>query len=279
MLGRALKMTFWVLYDHLGKLLLANLFWSLVLCVPGGIGVTAFLSGDRGVQLVLGVPMTALSLGIVLPICSAGIAHMAKVLIEKRDGSLRDMFSGMRLYGLRAAGLGIVYLVLATGLATSTWFYAGVLRDSLPWLGYGLSAVALWGLVFLGLSALLVMPALVQKKAGVAATLKLAGLLVLANPVLSVGLAVQVLALTAIVVVVWPLFFFLYGSAVIVLLSSAYEMLARKYAATARGLAADFMHHSERGAAVGPDKTGTPSDEEDDYLNRGLRDFLFPWKG
>jgi hypothetical protein len=42
-------------------------------------------------------------------------------------------------------------------------------------------------------------------------------------------------------------------------------MLARKYASTDAG-----------------DPASPPpylSDDEDDYLNRGFRDFLFPWKG
>ena len=52
-----------------------------------------------------------------------------------------------------------------------------------------------------------------------------------------------------------PLFIFIYGGAVLVLLSSAYELLSRKY---------DHI---------------ASNDAADDYLNRGLRDFLFPWKG
>ena len=44
MLGRTLKMAFWVTYDHIGKLILANLMWSLVVFVPGLLGVTALLT-------------------------------------------------------------------------------------------------------------------------------------------------------------------------------------------------------------------------------------------
>ena len=60
------------------------------------------------------------------------------------------------------------------------------------------------------------------------------------------------------------------------LTGSFYEMLARKYEAIARA--------QERGdnkplhlSVLGPH--GSPDPMTDDYLNRGLRDFLFPWKG
>jgi len=65
-------------------------------------------------------------------------------------------------------------------------------------------------------------------------------------------------ALLVLAVVMLPVFFGLYGALCVVLSSCAYEMLHRKYAA----------------GEAAPRK-----DEDDDYLNRGFRDFLFPWKG
>jgi hypothetical protein len=144
-------------------------------------------------------------------------------------------------------------------------------------LGYVVSAIAVWCLAFILLMASLVMPTLVQKKAGIAATLKLAALLVLDNPFFCVGLAVQFIVLAAISMV--PLFFVaISGSAALVLSSSAYEMLARKYQAIeiAKGTAPAPerpIHVISRNGRLIFD------DEKDDYLNRGLRDFLFPWKG
>lgn len=251
MLGRALKMAFWVTYDHVGKLILANIVWFLGVAVPAAAGWAAL-----GVSPAVALLLFAVSLGVVHPALTVGIAHMVKTLIETRDGSLGDMFRGIRLYGRRAAAIGLLYLLGIVSLTTSMWFYAAKLRDSLPWLGFGLSALAAWALVFALLTALMVVPALVQKKAGALATVKLAAALVLANPFFALGLAAQVLGFTVVSVVFTPLVPLLYGSAVVVLITSAYEMLARKYAADE-----------------------APSDEDDDYLNRGFRDFLFPWKG
>jgi hypothetical protein len=56
-----------------------------------------------------------------------------------------------------------------------------------------------------------------------------------------------------------PLFFLGYGVVLMAIVSSAYELLARTYAA----------------------RDGAPpvDDAHDDYLNRGFRDLIFPWKG
>jgi len=264
MLGRALKMAFWVTYDHLGKLLLANLFCALILLVPGYVAYAAALRGDPAAALLAGVGVAVLTLGVLLPVMAAGLAHLAKELIDTRDGSLRTFFTGMRRYAGRAAGLGLVYVLAAGCLVTSVWFYASRLGARIPWLGYALSALALWGLVFAGLTALLCIPALVQKGGGVWSTVKLSGLLVLDNPLFCVGLAIHV-AILGVFCLLPPVFLLLSMAPVMVLLSSGYEMLARKYAALeARG-----------GAGTEP----AFDEDTDDYLNRGFRDFLFPWKG
>lgn len=209
---------------------------------------------------------------------SAGIAHMVKELIDTRDGSLRTMLEGIRLYWRRAIGVGFAYLAALVCLPTSVWFYASKLREQAPLVGYALSALALWCLLFIGLMSLLVVPTLVQKKANLFQTLKLTALLVLDNPLFSVGLAMQVLAFTAIAVVLSPVFFFLYGGMVVALTCSAYEMLARKYDAAADTGDAGSKSSHVRGLGTQGAEAHDP-DEDDDYLNRGLRDFLFPWKG
>ncbi|MDX9975454.1 MAG: hypothetical protein RBU21_20885, partial [FCB group bacterium] len=137
MLGRTLKMAFWVTYDHVGKLILANLVWFLGFTIPATAGWVAFVAGGPAVRLGVALPLLVISLGIILPVLTAGIAHMVKVLIDTRDGSIGDMFRGIRLYGRRAALVGLLYLLGSVSLASSVWFYAAKLRDSLPWLGFG----------------------------------------------------------------------------------------------------------------------------------------------
>jgi uncharacterized membrane protein YesL len=281
MLGRALKMAFWVTYDHLGKLVLANLICVAAIGLPI-LGTSLLLSvcfGDAEqatppiLALVVALGTLILLLGVVLPSLTAGLAHMVKVLIERKDGSLGDFFAGIRLHWLRATGIGFTFLLAAACFATSSWFYAGWLKDSVPWLGYALSAAALWCLAMLAVMSILVGPTLVQKKGGVWATMKLTALLILANPLLSLGITLQVIAITAVSLIIPPLALLLYGSVVVVLASSAYELLSRKYLA---------MDQSAEGEEASPSGRRAPvidDDEDDDYLNRGFRDFLFPWKG
>jgi uncharacterized membrane protein YesL len=290
MLGRTLKMTFWVMYDHLGKLVLANLVWAAAVTLPGSFAYAALapllagfarqsVSPESVAPAVwVGLPLAVITLGIVLPVVSVGLAEMARELIDTRDGSLKTMFSGMRRYGLRAVGLGLAYLFLGTAMATSVWFYPTHLTGSAKWLGILLGAVAGWALLFLLLTALLSLPALVQKKGGAWTTAKLAALLVFDNTffVLALGIALVVWTFA---LAVPPMLFFFYGAVAVVMVCSAYELLARKYAAVALDpKTAQARGHMTR-LSVEADASRILTDAEDDYLNRGVRDALFPWKG
>lgn len=187
------------------------------------------------------------------------------------------VFIGYSVLYCRAAAVGSLGLLAGISLLVSVWFYAVRLDDTVPWLGYAISALALWCLVFLGLMSMFVFPALVQKKVGTLETLRVTALVVLDNPVFSVGLAVQLVVWCVIAVV--PLAtVLLSGSAAVVLISSAYEMLSRKYAAALLDRNPGMMPDRPIHAAI---KNGVLvfDDEKDEYLNRGLRDFLFPWKG
>ena len=261
MLSRSLKMAFWVSYDHIGKLLIANLIWAIAITLPGVFALTAFNTGEPSIMLLAGAPFLYLSLGVVGAILTAGLAHMVKVLIETGDGSLNDLLDGIKQYWLRAWAIGTLFFIVIGALTTSAWFYGTQVGANIPWVGYAAGALAVWMLVFVLLCAVLVMPTLVQKRAPVFATLKLTAVLVIDNPLLTIGIAIQWAALLALSIVMIPVFFGLYGAACVVISSCAYEMLSRKYAAAA----AD-------GAPI-------RRDEDDDYLNRGFRDFLFPWKG
>lgn len=277
MLSRALRMAFWVVYDHLGKLMLANGMWALSFLVPGFFCLAAFEAGDPGVMMWVGLPLFVLTVGVVLPVMTAGMAHMTKHLVDSKDGSVGDFFAGIRMYWRRAAGIGVILLLSVVCLGVSVWFYAAKLQHTAPLLGYAASALAFWVLLFVLLTSILVMPALVQKKAGIFATLKLSAMLVLANPLFCAGLAVQFVAvlLFSMIPIVLVLFT---GATAMAMATSAYEMLARKYAAiqaerTGEPPESGPIHVISKGGVLVFD------DAQDDYLNRGLRDALFPWKG
>jgi len=269
MLTRTLKMAFWIVYDHLGKLLVVNVFCMAVMLVPGGLAYAAAATGDPVLALAVGVPMMVLLTGVMAPVAGAGLAYMTKEFIDTREGQIRSFFTGVRRWGWRAAGLGCLYLSAGVCLGVSIWFYAVRVGNTVPVLGYALSSVALWCLVFLVFSGLLVLPALIQKGQGVLATAKLSALLVLDNPLFCFGLCLWCGMLAALSMV--PLLLLCASLAPgIVLVSSAYEILSRKYAA---------VEAAGRSAWKRLPASEVFRDAEDDYLNRGFRDFLFPWKG
>ncbi len=275
MLSRSLKMAFWVTYDHLGKLMLANVVWFILVVVPIMVGIAAVMTADRQIIVTLAAPLLLAAITITIPLTSVGLAHMAKRLIEERDGSFTDMFRGMRLYSRPAISAGFLGLLPAVCLPLSVWFYAT--HVNVPWLGYAMSAFALWGMLFLALVGMFVFPAAVQKKAGAVDSIKTAALLVLDNPMLSLGLGVQ-LALWGLVSVTPIVAVLLSGSVAVVLVSSAYEILSRKYEAIRRAQHPDAI--SERPIHVVYKNNKLEwDDDSDEYLNRGLRDMLFPWKG
>ena len=282
MLSRTLKMAFWVGYDHLGKLMIASAIWFvcwLPLCV---LSFAAFCVPDRSVSVFLGVPLAILGVCVGLPVATAGLAHMVKELIDTRDGSIRTMFEGIRLYSRRAVGLGFFYGFLLSCLGVNVWFYAVKFGSTFLVLAYGISGIALWLLFFCILTGVVVFPTLVQKKSGVFATFRLAALLTLDNFFLVLVVMLHVLALTVLGAVVFPFLVFGYGAALAVLTGSFYEILSRKYAAI------EVLSSSSSGVKLSPitkrrftreDYETFFHDEQDDYLNRGFRDFLFPWKG
>ena len=287
MLGRTLKMTFWVVYDHLGKLVAANLISLALLVPPGGVAYSALsllFAGDTepgvaGAAFVVGATALLIGLGIVLPVTAVGLAEMFKELLETRDGSLKTYFSGIRRHGVRATALGLAVVGLGAAMATSVWFYPTRLVGPYGWLGILLGAVAAWALLFLLLTALLLPPALVHKQAGLRATVRLTALLVFDNTFLIIGLALALTAWTFLSFLLPPLLVLVHGAVIVGASSSAYELLARKYAALAHDAAAARNSGHMTRLSVWAEAPPPVPDEEDDYLNRGIRDALFPWKG
>ena len=303
MLSRALQMAFWVMYDHLGKLVFVNILWAIAVIVPGVVAFVAILSGEVALALYIGLPLLIGIAGVVVPVGFAGFAYMVKILIEKRDGSIHDFFSGIRQYGFRAIGLGLIQGMSMVCLLVSIWFYAAKLHDTVPWLGYILSGIAVWIAFFAGLMAMYSIPALIQKKSGTWATLKLAALLVLDNPGFTVALAVQfavllIFTLSPVIVFLVPpellalmrllasvgLFVLVLfsGALAMVLAMSAYEVLARQYMQVEKALAEAGHTGAPVNRRLIMSKVRAAFEAEaaqDDYLNRGFRDFLFPWKG
>jgi hypothetical protein len=262
MLSRVLKMSFWVSYDHLGKLLVANICCALFSAVPLVLGASLLLhSAARPAQAAGALLLLA---GILFtPALFAGLLHFVKICIDTGDAGLTEFFAGVRLYLGRAVALGMAYALLGGMFTASAWFYPTRLQETAPLVGYFMGIFSCLALAVLALSALYVGPALVNRPTGPAGALQLAVTLVLDKPFYTLALAVAAGGV-AVLAVAPPWLAFSAYAAMAVLLASAYEILAQHYGARAAKAAGDTTNPH-----------GTPAA---DYLNRGWSDLLHPWK-
>jgi hypothetical protein len=259
-------MAFWVAYDHLGKLLLVNLVCSAFCALPliAAVAAVPYLSDTALPGVFLAAGTAAL---LCCSSCAAALAWMVRGLIKTRDVTVGAFFIGLRSFALRGAALGLCYLLAGACLLSSVWFYAAHLGAAHPVLGYGLSAIALWAALFLALTALAAPSAMAHGSVGPFGAIRLAALLVLDNPLLFAGLAAPSALIVGIALLVPVLLVSFALAPLVVLQCAAYEMLARRYAAV------------EAARLSGGPVRVDFDDANDDYLNRGFRDIIFPWKG
>ncbi len=198
-LADSFRRFFWLSYDHLGLLLLANLVWL------------------------------GLSLGVVTaPAATAGLATLAARLAAGEDTSLRDLWAGFRRHFVPALKLGVFDAVAVIVLWVNVDFYSHLGgRASLP--GFLLAGALLWVTAFWLLLHVHALPLLVAGERRLHRILRDAALLTLDNLRLSIGTALQAFMLSALAL--------LTGIGVIAILvpllsllqATAHRQLLRKY--------------------------------------------------
>lgn len=257
MLTRAFRMAFWIVHDHLGALVLCNAAWAAAAILPLGAGLALVAGGHP----LLGAGLAILAVGVAGPVLGGGAAHFAMTAIAEGEASVAAFLEGVRLHARGAAALGMAALFLAAGLGAGALYYPVILADHAPLLGAALSAVNLAGLAGLALVLPWLPPALAHRRRGAIDAARTAALAAAARPVLSAGLTVHALAATALAIAFPPFLCFLALVWIATVSMAAYELLIRECA-----------------AREGGDPATSISGAGDDYLNRGLRDFFFPWR-
>lgn len=253
MLYRALKMWFWVTYDHLGKLVLLNIACMLPVAVLLGLAFT--LGGLAGIVIAYLVVVVA------CPALLSALGHVSRVLVEKHEAPLSEFIAGVKQFGVQGALVGLAIGSAASLSLAGAYYYLIVIGPPTPLYGYPLAAICLWCGALAVAVGTFALPAIAQKRAGAAAALRTGLLLVADNPIYAFAVTLNLVGLATLALI--PPAFLLFSMAPIATLqATAYEMLARKYAAP----------------MVNGNGQLTFDDDADDYLNRGLRDFFFPWK-
>jgi hypothetical protein len=188
-LGRALRTAAVDLYYHSIRLVPANLAWGAALVL-----ILVLASQGASWAAFLASPLLALAL--------VGVARLAGLIVRAEEVVLSDAWRAARERGPAAVAVGAVNVVALTVLATNV---AVGLTTATP-VGFTLAVLAGWGLVSLWLTSLpfwilLADPARTAWSA--ADVIRLTGLLLLARPLLLIGLGLAsaaVLLLSAVLV-------------------------------------------------------------------------------
>lgn len=257
LLWRVQKMTFWVVYDFAGPLILLNL---ATLALVLGTGWLAAWAVGPGLSLVVVV--------LLVTVAMTGQARLISGLLSGETYSYRCVPHAMILYGGRAILLVALFMVGLLVAGVGVWFYATRVMPAYPAVGYLLVGVCMSAGVAVAMPMVYLLPALVVQRGSALRTARTSVVLAARHPVLTPGLLVVGSAFG--VVLSTPPGFLLFSTIPLVALGcSAYELLARQYAVEA-ALADGTWPEVPANINV--------LDEDDIFLNRGFSDFLFPWK-
>jgi hypothetical protein len=254
---RALRMAFWLYYDGLGRWTALNL---AIVCISAApllvIGSTSLLSGWVWSAALAGA-------GLLLSLGYACVLEAACRGVEGNTITAAVWWQGIRSIGSRLLALqALTFAGLAVGIWLM-WFYLAILAPRYPWPAAAACGMVLVAMVLLVAAALLGGPALVYTGAGPLKALIVGAKIVLRYPVLAATMVFTAAMLVALAVFP-PIAVLLSVSPIGVLVAATYEMVARREAA---GDDVESWRAQCRGW-----------DETDELLNRGFRDFLYPWK-
>ena len=261
-MGRVLRDSFWISYDHLGKLIMANVIWF---CLSFGAiiavaSIARYLGPSPRPRSLILAGGLAVSL-VTVPSASAGMFHFTSLLVRRKEAGIRDMFRGIRRYFRKSILLALLAVVAWILLLANIAFYWKVIGPKNFWLAAILGGITIWMFAFYNVMLVYFSPLLVQRNVGVLSTFRVAALLTLDNVRLSFGLYVSVLTIILLSCFTGVGMIFLVAGLSGVIVNVGYRQLVRRY------------EQRER------EKAGLePLEEEEAYANRGLRDILKPWE-
>jgi uncharacterized membrane protein YesL len=248
-------MTFWVLYDFLGPLVVLNVLTLAAVLLPAWVLAVALPEWTW-----LPIVVAALMASVI----AVAETHLIATLLSDEAFSYALVWRGIRTCGIPALLLLAVYTAIGAVVAVGFWFYTTRVAPARPLAGTTLAMLCLSTGGTLALSAVHSLPALVHQRGSVAGALRVSFWLAARHPVLTLGLLLAAMAY-GVVLVTPPGLVLLSGLPVIALTCSAYELLARAYA-------------SDAALALGDAAAEVTPDEDDPFLNRGFSDLLHPWK-
>ena len=219
--GRALK--FWLrdVYNNLGKVILANLFWT-VCFIPSlliGIRIKQNLSPPAFLILMTSFLLTSPALG--------GMFHLSgKIVLNDPYIEIRDFFEGIKKYWRKSLFLLAISLIIPTLTAGALIFYSQIVKTH-P-IGIILWVISLWIFLFFLLMQVYLFPLMITQKMGLAQILKTSLLLALSN----VGFTMIIVLVELVFLLLFSLtgIIFIGGASTICLLqTNAFIELSKRY--------------------------------------------------
>lgn len=274
MFRRILKQWFWDCYDHLGRLLTANIILFFTL------GSALLFSGVllAGAPRALALLALVFAMPIWLALWFAPVAHFAHLVTLEKDPPLAAMIVGLRRGFLPCWKLCQIACPALAALLVSIWFYglSGQFTGALRPIGAGLAGLCIWLTAITILLLLMAAPLLLRTPFGVRAALARSAFLLIRFPGICGGIFLLLIALWALGI--WlkfagPLVFGFVGT--MMLMNSLHDVLQAALEPTDDSPAAP--------EATWQAVRDREKREETQRLNaarysRTLRDVLRPWE-
>ena len=218
---RALKFSLSDAYNNLGKVILANLFWTacFIPCLLIGMWIRQNFSPSTLLMLVASFLLTSPALG--------GMFHLSrKIALDDPYIEIRDFFEGVKKHWRKSLYLVAISLIIPVLTGGALIFYGQVAKAHPA--GIILWIMSLWAFIFFFLMQVYLFPLMVTQKMTLGQILKTSLLLAFNN-----------LGFTAVVVLAQLAFLFLFSltgiifiggvGTICLLQTSAFIELSRRY--------------------------------------------------
>jgi uncharacterized membrane protein YesL len=234
MFGRIFAKFFWDAYDYLGRLILANILFSLIL-----LGFTAALTALLyPLYAALNKPTLILALGtglltiLAIPFPAAGFCHFLSLITEEKEPEFRDFIKGIKLLYWPLVKMTGVFVLLLELLGLNIFFYLGAreIPPSLKIVSAVISGICVWIVLYLFAMMLYAYPLTVHQKVGMKKILIRSFILVLDNIGVTILTLIVFLGLVGMGLVTKGAAFFILNLALVASLSnSLYVNVMEKY--------------------------------------------------
>ncbi len=287
MFPQILKQWFWDCYDHLGRLLLANMLLFFILAaafVYTAPIIVAFFSALTGGHQVLFLAAAFLVVApLSLTLAFAPFSEFAPLVSKEKDPRVRVFLRGLWRQGFRTWRYFFLVCLILALLLVNIWFYtlSGQFPESMMMVGYILAGLCFWLGVVLAASLVPGIPLLFRRELGAGKTLKISLLVLLKYPGLVFGLFIFLVSLWIIgtaVKMAGLLIFAFSGTAM--MLNSFYDVVAEWEEAMAR----EAEESDDKRPRTWKELKDQEKETEEERMRRSryertFRDIIRPWEG